>query len=115
MNRAVQGDVVVVEVFDEKEWKAPGDEVVDQEGGSPLVVENVSNLTLQQLRSKTTMLMHRRTRAQMTKSPRASRRPFGQRMRRNVQLSDSRQGESSVSSSGIGGRELLCPLAPSTT
>ncbi|KAK7061084.1 exosome catalytic subunit dis3 [Paramarasmius palmivorus] len=31
MNRAVQGDIVVVEVFDEKEWKAPGDEVVDQE------------------------------------------------------------------------------------
>jgi len=33
MNRAVQGDVVVVEVFDEKEWKAPTDEVVDQESG----------------------------------------------------------------------------------
>ena len=32
MNRAVQGDVVVVEVFDEKEWKAPADDVVDQEG-----------------------------------------------------------------------------------
>lgn len=32
MNRAVQGDVVVVEVFDEKEWKAPADEVVDQDG-----------------------------------------------------------------------------------
>ncbi|KZT68590.1 RNB-domain-containing protein [Daedalea quercina L-15889] len=31
MNRAVQGDVVAVEVFDEKEWKAPGDEVVEQE------------------------------------------------------------------------------------
>ncbi|KIM82109.1 hypothetical protein PILCRDRAFT_821006 [Piloderma croceum F 1598] len=31
MNRAVQGDVVVVEVFNEKEWKAPTDEVVDQE------------------------------------------------------------------------------------
>ncbi|KAF5383399.1 hypothetical protein D9757_006150 [Collybiopsis confluens] len=31
MNRAVQGDIVVVEVFPEKEWKAPGDEVVDQE------------------------------------------------------------------------------------
>ncbi|KAF8075975.1 hypothetical protein FPV67DRAFT_1469928 [Lyophyllum atratum] len=29
MNRAVNGDVVVVEVFDEKEWKAPADEVVD--------------------------------------------------------------------------------------
>ena len=24
MNRAVQGDIVAVEVFDEKEWKAPG-------------------------------------------------------------------------------------------
>lgn len=32
MNRAVQGDVVVVEVFDESEWKAPGDDVVDQDG-----------------------------------------------------------------------------------
>ena len=32
MNRAVQGDVVAVEVFDEKDWKAPADEVVDQEG-----------------------------------------------------------------------------------
>ncbi|KAF8962184.1 mitotic control protein dis3 [Flammula alnicola] len=31
MNRAVNGDIVVVEVFDEKEWKAPADEVVDQE------------------------------------------------------------------------------------
>ncbi len=31
MNRAVQGDVVVVEVFDSSEWKAPTDEVVDQE------------------------------------------------------------------------------------
>ena len=34
MNRAVQGDVVAVEVFDEKDWKAPGDEVVDQESKS---------------------------------------------------------------------------------
>ncbi|KZT00885.1 RNB-domain-containing protein [Laetiporus sulphureus 93-53] len=31
MNRAVQGDIVAVEIFDEKEWKAPADEVVDQE------------------------------------------------------------------------------------
>jgi len=30
MNRAVNGDIVVVEVFNEKEWRAPGDEVVDQ-------------------------------------------------------------------------------------
>ncbi|EKM74947.1 hypothetical protein AGABI1DRAFT_80468 [Agaricus bisporus var. burnettii JB137-S8] len=31
MNRAVSGDIVVVEVFNEKEWKAPADEVVDQD------------------------------------------------------------------------------------
>ncbi|PPQ74156.1 hypothetical protein CVT24_012874 [Panaeolus cyanescens] len=31
MNRAVNGDIVVVEVFDEKEWKAPADEVIDQD------------------------------------------------------------------------------------
>ncbi|KAG7440552.1 RNB-domain-containing protein [Guyanagaster necrorhizus] len=31
MNRAVQGDVVAVEVFDETEWMAPADEVVDQD------------------------------------------------------------------------------------
>jgi exosome complex exonuclease DIS3/RRP44 len=32
MNRSVQGDVVAVEVFPESEWRAPADEVVDQEG-----------------------------------------------------------------------------------
>ena len=34
MTRAVevQGDIATVEVFDEKDWKAPGNEVVDQEG-----------------------------------------------------------------------------------
>ncbi|PSS31962.1 hypothetical protein PHLCEN_2v2289 [Hermanssonia centrifuga] len=31
MNRAVQGDVVAVEIFPESEWKAPTDEVIDQE------------------------------------------------------------------------------------
>ncbi|TCD60755.1 exosome catalytic subunit dis3 [Steccherinum ochraceum] len=31
MNRAIDGDIVAVEVFPESEWKAPGDEVVDQE------------------------------------------------------------------------------------
>lgn len=36
MNRAVHGDIVVVEVFDEKEWKAPADEVVDQDSESDL-------------------------------------------------------------------------------
>ena len=32
MNRAVNGDVVVIEIFDKKEWKAPADEVIDQDG-----------------------------------------------------------------------------------
>ncbi|ORY27766.1 hypothetical protein BCR39DRAFT_589039 [Naematelia encephala] len=31
MNRSVQGDVVVVEVFPKSEWKAPGEEVLDQD------------------------------------------------------------------------------------
>lgn len=31
MNRAVNSDVVVIEIFDKKEWKAPADEVVDQD------------------------------------------------------------------------------------
>lgn len=32
MNRSVDGDVVVVEIFPKTQWKAPGEEVVDQEG-----------------------------------------------------------------------------------
>ena len=32
MNRAVHGDVVVVEVFPDSEWRAPGDDLIDQEG-----------------------------------------------------------------------------------
>jgi len=31
MNRAVQGDIVVVEIFPEAEWKAPADEVINQD------------------------------------------------------------------------------------
>ena len=31
MNRAVQGDIVVAEVFSEQEWKAPTEEVIDQD------------------------------------------------------------------------------------
>lgn len=41
MNRAVHGDVVVVQVFDESDWKAPTDEVVDQEGASSTVTRLV--------------------------------------------------------------------------
>jgi len=35
MNRAVHGDVVAIEIFDEKDWKVHVDQVIDQEG--PLV------------------------------------------------------------------------------
>lgn len=31
MNRSVDGDLVVVELLPKAEWKAPGDEVVDQD------------------------------------------------------------------------------------
>lgn len=34
MNRSVTGDMVVVEVLDESEWRAPTDEVMDEEGTS---------------------------------------------------------------------------------
>jgi exosome complex exonuclease DIS3/RRP44 len=37
MNRAVQGDIVVVEVFSEQEWKAPTEEVVDQDCESEIL------------------------------------------------------------------------------
>jgi exosome complex exonuclease DIS3/RRP44 len=38
MNRAVQGDIVVVEVFSEQEWKAPTEEVIDQDCRSEFVL-----------------------------------------------------------------------------
>jgi len=31
MNRSVDGDMVVVEIFPKSEWKAPGEEVIDQD------------------------------------------------------------------------------------
>ena len=43
MNRAVHGDIVVVEVFPEAEWSAPADEVVDQDCESRL--KEVKGLT----------------------------------------------------------------------
>lgn len=57
MNRAVQGDVVAVEVFPESEWKASADEVIDQEGDQ--ISRQFSNCTALisafQLPSKTMM------------------------------------------------------------
>lgn len=37
MNRAVNGDVVAIEIFDRKDWKAPVDQVIDQEGPPILI------------------------------------------------------------------------------
>ena len=41
MNRAVQGDIVVVEVFSEQEWKAPTEEVIDQDCKSEFVLARI--------------------------------------------------------------------------
>ena len=66
MNRAVQGDVVAVEIFDEKDWKAPGDAVVDQESAL-LVRRPVCHvLTLEQPLSRTTMQKTRKRKAKTT-------------------------------------------------
>lgn len=46
MNRAVNGDVVVVELLPEAEWKAPGEEVLDQDGKSVRVSGPCRRLTL---------------------------------------------------------------------
>ena len=42
MNRAVHGDVVAIEIFDEKDWKAPVDQVIDQEGPLPFFTGSFS-------------------------------------------------------------------------
>lgn len=36
-NRSVTGDLVVVEVLDESEWRAPADELLDEEGEFPVI------------------------------------------------------------------------------
>lgn len=42
MNRVVHGDIVVVEVYSKQEWKAPTDEVVDQDGESEFVLTKIT-------------------------------------------------------------------------
>jgi exosome complex exonuclease DIS3/RRP44 len=42
MNRAVQGDIVAVEVFSEQEWKAPTEEVIDQDCKSEFVLAQIA-------------------------------------------------------------------------
>ena len=54
MNRAVQGDIVVVKLFDEREWKAPTDEVVDQDCKLESIFSRTT-LTVCNLHSRMTM------------------------------------------------------------
>ena len=49
MNRALNGDLVAVEVFDKKEWKAPADEVVDQDCTQRLYLSIILTFLPQQL------------------------------------------------------------------
>jgi len=42
MNRAVQGDIVVVEVFSEQEWKAPAEVVIDQDCKSEFLLAQIT-------------------------------------------------------------------------
>ena len=46
MNRAVQGDIVAVEVFSEQEWKAPTEEVFDQDRESKFVLARIALIKL---------------------------------------------------------------------
>lgn len=109
MNRAVNGDVVVVEVLPEAEWKAPGEEVLDQEGKFDCK-PSYRSLKSCQSRSRTTTRMTRRPR------PRPRRRgwqkqswlPRKRRMRvvwRQSQRSSSPLAASSASSNETGERE----------
>ncbi|KAJ8597115.1 RNB-domain-containing protein [Rhizopogon salebrosus TDB-379] len=75
MNRAVQGDVVVVEVFNESEWKAPTDEVIDQEAtlkndDAEDSEEEGDDLLVHEHESKA-------LRAERTKKPPAEKQPTG--------------------------------------
>ena len=58
MNRAVHGDIVVVELFSEQEWKSPTDEVVDQECESVSYLSESPLINLKP-RLKMTMLTSR--------------------------------------------------------
>jgi exosome complex exonuclease DIS3/RRP44 len=42
MNRAMQGDVVAIEMLPRSEWKAPADAVVDQDGRFLLPILHLS-------------------------------------------------------------------------
>lgn len=47
MNRSVDGDVVVVEIFPKSEWKAPGSEVLDQDRKLDVAREPMTQLRIQ--------------------------------------------------------------------
>lgn len=46
MNRSVDGDMVVVEIFPKDQWKAPGEEVLDQDRESEYQLAVICQLTV---------------------------------------------------------------------
>ena len=112
MNRAIQGDVVVVELFDEKEWKAPADDVVDQDSMSStnqIKLENLSLILSSQPRSKMTM---RLTLTRKAKTPRRSHKNqklCAPKLLQDALTNDSPPDGLSVSN-GTGGRESTIDL-----
>ena len=100
MNRAVHGDIVVVEVFSEQEWKSPTDEVVDQECESVFHISLEALINLK-LRLKMTMPTSRMKRERGSSLKRRLQEP---KFLRERQLRNSQQAASSVSSKGTGER-----------
>jgi len=106
MNRSVDGDVVVVEIFPKEEWKAPGEEVIDQDGK-----RRHRDLGLAHAKSRCETTMSRTKRGlEVSPRERTERRLSSartSRMRRNGNLGTyCRPGRSSASSRGTGEREL---------
>lgn len=108
MNRAVQGDVVVVEVFDEKEWKAPADDVVDQDSMPRILLDEIRRLRLilaSQPRSKMMMQPTLTRKAKTPKQSPKSRKLYALKPLQSAPTNGSPPDELLVLSNGTGGRE----------
>jgi exosome complex exonuclease DIS3/RRP44 len=46
LNRAVDGDVVALEMLDENSWSAPSDVVLQDEGGDPGMMKCLSDCSV---------------------------------------------------------------------
>ncbi len=105
MNRAVHGDIVAVEVFSEQEWKAPTEEVVDQECEFRIKSRRTPLINLKP-RIKTTM-----PRSLMRREKGSSWKKRLQELKflREHQPRSSPQAALSVSSKGTGERRWSVP------